>query len=72
MDNKEHDFDEFIEELVTDIMGEIYFDDINETSCTLEWFEAFSPMYEINKKDIINLVKDKFKEYTIIKGRPIN
>ena len=41
------EFNNFIEELVTEIMSEIYFDDINETTCTLEWFEAFSPMYEI-------------------------
>ena len=65
-------FDSFIENLVTEIMGEIYFDDINETTCTLDWFEEFSPMYEIKKQDIIKLIKDKFKDKSIINGRPIN
>ena len=65
-------FDDFIEDLVTEIMGEIYFDDISETTCTLDWFEEFSPMDEIKKQDIINLVKEKFKNKTIINGRPID
>ena len=65
-------FDNFIEELVIEIMGEIYFDDIEETTCTLDWFEEFSPMYEIKKRDIINLVKEKFKDKTVIQGRPLN
>jgi len=65
-------FDNFIEELVTEIMGEIYFDDISETTCTLDWFEVASPMYEIKKQDIINLVKEKFKDKTVIEGKPLN
>lgn len=69
---KYNNFDEFIENLVTEIMSEIYFDDIKETTCTLEWFEEHSPMYEIKKQDIINLVKEKLKDVTIINGRPIN
>lgn len=66
------EFDEFIEELVSEIMGEIYFDDVNETTYTLEDFEEFSTMYEIKKQDIIKIVKREFSDKTIINGRPLN
>ena len=66
------EFDKFIEELVSEIMGQIYFNDINETSYTLEDFEELSPMYEIKKQDIINLVKEKFMDKTVIEGKPLN
>lgn len=66
------EYERFIEELVYEIMGEIYFDDVKETTYTLEDFEEFSGMYEVKKRDIIKLVKRAFADKTIINGKPLN
>ena len=53
---REQSYDSFIEELVSDIMREIYCENIDKTI----------------KKNVINLVKEKFEGITLINGRPMN
>ena len=67
-----NEFEEFVEDLVDEIMDEIYFDDINETVYTLEDYEVCSPMYDIKRQELLKIFKARFADKTVISGKPMN
>ena len=67
-----NEFEEFVEDLVDELMGEIYFTDINETTYTLEDYEICSTMYDIKRQELLKIFKARFADKTVISGRPMN
>ena len=67
-----NEFEEFVEDLVDELMGEIYFTDINETTYTLEDYEICSTMYDIKRQELLKIFKARFADKTVINGKPMN